>query len=488
MRKEIMRITDLCAEREAGCSLNHVCMQLYEGEVLGIAGLHDAGKTFLFDCIMGERKVKTGRIYINEEVQTWEYGGKKGLFYRIRKKSSLIENCTVLENLFIISKKKRPYWIIRWKKIETLARICLEEFKISVDIHTKISDLSLEQRNEIEILKAYIMGCRLILIDDILSIYGAGDSGRLYELIRQMQAKNVSFLMAGCQMEKIKIFTDRCLYMANGWAVKNVENIKRKQLDESKVMFWGKDARNEHGSDIDMQLQKHKQNKMHAPQIAADVQYGENGKRIRMYRGEILVFLDINHAEALKLMEDLRKKKRENIEIEGKVWKKTSDICVTDFLNTQPLIHSLSLCDNLCLALYSRISCLGFISKKKAAVVERFFLEQYQHQGWKEMNSRYLSFAKKLAVFLERLKLQKWKVMFCFNLENIMTYEVEMMIKEQLLKMTESKRSICIFASSFEHFKDFPDYYLIDTGDGNIERYTYAELKSYLGYKEHKNI
>lgn len=483
MKREILRISDLCAERRNGCCLNHICLHLYEGEVLGIVGLHDAGKSFLFDCIMGRVKIKSGMLFFSEQRKQWDYAQRDTAIYRISEESSLVESCTVLENLLVLRRRKHYFGMISWRKLKMQAEACLREFDIQIKPETPVCELSLEQRNEIELLKAYILGARLILIDDILYIYGPGDHNRLYELISRMQKKGLSFLMSGCQMEKISIFTERCLFMVNGWSVKTVENIRRNKIDEVELMFGGGLSEKKENVHLTGKIEEHRRIHQRTPQtVLADIAYGEK-KHIQIMRGEILVFLDVNHKEEENIKEVLNRNKKISgkIEVDGKIWKKGAELCQADFVNTQPLIGSLNLCDNLCLAMFSRISRFGFISRRKSTVVEKFFLEQYKEQVWTEADESYIPFSKKMAVFLERLKLQKWKLMLCFNLENIMTYELDTMIKEQLLKMTEGKRSICIFASSLEKFKDFPDYYLIAKENGQIGKYTYQELREYLG-------
>lgn len=485
MKKEVLRVVDLCAYRQAGCCLKHIYLNLYEGEVLGIVGLHDAGKTFLLDCIMGERSVTSGTLFFMEEKVGWNQLPRYRDIYRIRKKSSLVESRTVLENLMIIRPGRKNIVWISWNKIRKQAEICIEEFGVDINLDARVRDLTLEKRHEIEILKAYILGCRLILIDDLLALYRSGDYSGLYNLISRLQKKGVSFIMAGCQMDRMQMFTDRCLFMSDGWAVKTVDNIRRKQIDEKQLLFGGKISKNE--TDINFKSEFRCQSDADRVKhriLLAQVQYGtEEIKKYIVNQGEILVYLDIDHKEEIRLRTflDKPKKVRGKIEIDKKLWKGGETICSTDFLKIQPLIESLSLQDNLCLPLYSRISKLGFISRKKTAVVERIFMEQYQEKEWGELNDAYMSFEKELAIFLERLKLQKWKLMFCFNLDNILTWQVESMVKKQLRQMTETRRSICIYASSLEKFKDFPDYYLITEKGGGIGRYTYQELKQYLG-------
>ena len=83
MKTEILRVQNLNMKRSSGCDLKNIYMNLYEGEVLGIVGVHNSGKSFLFDFLTGNQKAESGRISFYEEtkdVKEWTGSGK---LYRI---------------------------------------------------------------------------------------------------------------------------------------------------------------------------------------------------------------------------------------------------------------------------------------------------------------------------------------------------------------------------------------------------------------------
>ena len=477
MRTEVLRIQGLSAGRSSGCDLRNVHLNLYQGEVLGLVGLHDAGKSFLFDCLMGTAMAETGKIFLYEEAcPAAGWHGSERIF-RLQAQPALVATQSVVENVFVIRKRKKRTLVVPWKVLRQEAGALLKEFGIAVDPQSVISDLSLVERHMVEILKAYISGGTLILIDDIMTPYNSGDYEKLYNVIRRFQERGISFIICGCQMEKLQRLTDRCLFMVNGTTVKMVDNIRRKQLDEIQVLMGGTRL---------MGGEKKTERPEQAGQVlltAAGVEMAAKTMMdFQLCEGEIVVMVDFFHQWVPQLVDMVSGKRKHSgtFMLEGKrVRKKSKRIYISDFLESNYMIESLSLRDNLCLAVFHKISTLGFLHPRKARVVERLFKEQYQNTDF-TFQWGSLSFAEKMAVYLERIKLQKWKVMFCTNIENVMSYELEDMISSQLRDMVRGRRTICICASSFEKYSRLADYFLFVTDENKIRKFTYAELCEYF--------
>ena len=65
-REVVLEVKDLCLPKKGGgWLLNHVSFELRRGEILGIYGLMGAGRTEVFECIMGLRPEHTGEILLN---------------------------------------------------------------------------------------------------------------------------------------------------------------------------------------------------------------------------------------------------------------------------------------------------------------------------------------------------------------------------------------------------------------------------------------
>lgn len=505
MRTEVLRIQDLSAERSSGCNLRHIYMNLYQGEVLGLAGLHDAGKSFLFDCLMGTNPASEGKIFLCEEARPAAEWTRSDKIFRIQAQSALVATQSVMENIFVIRKRKRKKWIVPWNVLMQETVSLLLDFGMEIDPKSVVTELSLVECHIVEIIKAYISGGILILIDDIMTPYASGDYDVLYKVIRRFREKGISFIICGCQMEKLQRLTDRCLFMVNGITVKMVDNVRRKQLGEIKVLMGSgirqlrveKVSPSPQGSAESDEVRERTKKEGKVIFSARDIKtVSGKGMDFQIREGEIVVMVDFFGQWVPQMIEMIAGQKlySGSFVLEGKkIKKKSKKVYISDFLESNYMINCLSLRDNLCLAVFNKISTCGFLHPQKARAIERIFKEQYQievsppSQGSMERSEEKfffewgsLSFAEKMAVYLERIKLQKWKVMFCTNIENVMSYELEDMITMQLKDMVRGQRAICICASSFEKYSRLADYFLLVTNEKQIRKFTYDQLCEYL--------
>lgn len=480
MRREVLRVDDLSAKRIHGCNLEHIHMNLYEGEVLGIVGLHNSGKSFFLDCLTGMKHGDSGSIGLYEEmVLAKKWNGSDKIFH-IQNKSALVETLSVTESVFVIRRKKRKNLFVPWKALHLHVVECMREFEIDLDPEKKIYELSLVERHMVEILKGYALGAKLILIDDVLTPYTVIDYSRLDKVIRRFQEKGISFIICGCQLNHLQRLTDRCLFLINGSAVKVIDNIHRKQIDEMKILMGSGAKRLE--TYTKSYRTDRKNTKVLFEMLEKSIEK-EECVPLRIREGEIVVVVDVFQKNSTQMLENFKNGNTEQYILEGvPIKRKDKRVYFADFLNCDYMIDSLTFRDNLCIAAYRRISTLGYLNPVKAKVVEKIFREQYQiNSEHYEFNWRDMSFAEKMAVYLERIKLQRWKLMICTNIENVMSYELESMVKEQLRNMVKGKRAICIFASSFEKYADFADYFLLETGDGIYCKFSCEELYEYFG-------
>lgn len=479
MKTEILRIQNLNMKRSSGCDLKNIYMNLYEGEVLGIVGVHNSGKSFLFDFLTGNQKAESGRISFYEETKDVKEWAGSGKIYRIGQQSSLVEYCSVLENIFVIRRQRQKHLWIPWLAMKKQAECCLEELGVDVSPYDKVYELSCVKRHEVELVKAYAAGAKLILIDDVTVPYTAADYGALYGVIKKLRDKGISFMISGCKLENLQRLADRCLFIVNERAVKVVENVRRKQIDEMQILL-GRPERTMSKVNAGKKGGPGKQ----APFFrAANVRVKNEEWNFQIGCGEIVVFADpfARRAEQLIHMLEGKASYEGSFYLAGKrVKRNCRDIQTASMSEENMIIESLEIRDNLCLSSYQRISRLGFVDPVKARTIERLFLEQYREEDGFCSDGKKLTYAEKMAVYLERLKLQRWKLLVCSNVDNVMSFELEDMMKRQFRKMAEGKRSVCICASSFEKFCDLADYFLVAGDDGKIVRFTYPQLCDYF--------
>jgi len=474
METEILRVQNLSAVRKYGCDLERIYMNLYEGEVLGIVGFHNSGKSFLSDCLCGKAKPGQGRIFFYEEptdASTWKGSDK---IARIWQKSALVDHMSVTENIFVIRKRRQIF--IPWNGIRKETENCLNEFDVSMNPDTKISDLTRIEKHIIELLRAYVTGAKLILIDDIMHSYTEEEYDEICRIIRKMQHKGLSFIISGCHLENMQRLAQRCVFMVNGHIVKMIENMKRKQIDDMRIML---------GDVLREKVRRQLPKKNGSVLFEADRFRVRRNKELsfKLTEGEIGVFFDPFFQSRETLIRAIREgTESETLWIAGKPLKKNkANVVVADFVTDRMVIERLSIRDNLCLSSFPRISRMGFICSRKAETVERLFREEYaaEKMVFGEMTEQ-MDFAQNVAIYLERLKLRKWDVMFCINLENVMDYKIENIILRQFEEMANKGRAICICSSAVGKFSGLADSYYIVLSNGIVQKMSYGEMIKYF--------
>ncbi|TIM48055.1 MAG: sugar ABC transporter ATP-binding protein, partial [Mesorhizobium sp.] len=107
--EEIFRAEDICLPRvTGGLAVDHVSLSLRTGEILGIYGLMGAGRSELFDCIMGRHGHATGAIFIagkkvKERDTTRRIRRGLALIPEDRQREGLVSILSVASNLTLAS-------------------------------------------------------------------------------------------------------------------------------------------------------------------------------------------------------------------------------------------------------------------------------------------------------------------------------------------------------------------------------------------------
>jgi ABC-type sugar transport system ATPase subunit len=103
----------------------------------------------------------------------------------IHQELSALPTLNVVENLYMGRMPTRG-GRVRWKKLDELSRAALAEVGLEVDPHLLMSDLSISQRQLVEIAKALSIRARLIIMDEPNSSLSENETERLFSVIASL--------------------------------------------------------------------------------------------------------------------------------------------------------------------------------------------------------------------------------------------------------------------------------------------------------------
>jgi simple sugar transport system ATP-binding protein len=175
------------------------------GRTHALVGRNGAGKSTLVNILTGLQSPDTGTVWFDgvaappiSERDAWR--SKVACVYQ---KSTIIPELTVAENLFLNRHALGARRLISWSALRREAAALLETWSVDVDATRMAAELTVEQRQLVEIARALSFEARFIILDEPTAQLDSPAINRLFERMRQLQAQGVTFLYISHHLEEI---------------------------------------------------------------------------------------------------------------------------------------------------------------------------------------------------------------------------------------------------------------------------------------------
>lgn len=219
--------------------LEGVNFDTHGGEIHALMGENGAGKSTMMNILTGMHKKDQGTILINGK--EYSYANPKeaeehGVSF-IHQEMNTWPQMTVLENLFIGKEMKNKIGFIRSKEMKTLALETFKELGITMDLDADVQTLSVGQQQMIEIAKALMTDCQVLIMDEPTAALTDREIRMLFKIIQHLKTKEVAIIYISHRMEEIFEISDRITVMRDGMTVDttltketNVDDVVRKMV------------------------------------------------------------------------------------------------------------------------------------------------------------------------------------------------------------------------------------------------------------------
>lgn len=220
----VLEVQDLTLPKKGGgFLLDKVNFGLKKGEILGIYGLLGAGRTEIFECIMGLRPEHSGKIIsegkeisIKNVAQQIDNGF--ALVPEDRQREGLVQTMSIGKNISLSSLKNYVKGCFVNKKMED--ENIEEQIK---DIHIKVADkdlpiLSLSGGNQQKVVigKGILTSPKILLLDEPSRGIDIGAKTEVFDIINQYAEKGLSILVISSELKEIVGIADRVVVLSNG--------------------------------------------------------------------------------------------------------------------------------------------------------------------------------------------------------------------------------------------------------------------------------
>ncbi|HSV31472.1 MAG TPA: sugar ABC transporter ATP-binding protein [Atribacteraceae bacterium] len=216
-------------------ALDNVSIDLKSGEVLGLLGENGAGKSTLIKILSGDFSMDGGEILID---------GAKFVFHSphdsqmqgirvIYQELISMDTLTVAENIFAGMLPRKRSGLVDWGEMNRRSREVLSRLKVDINPKKLVGDLSIHQKQIVEIAKAINKQAKILVMDEPTAALGQNDIRSLFEVIRNLREQGVGIIYISHRLEEVFQITDRVTVLRDG---KKVGTVNTRDTDKNTLI------------------------------------------------------------------------------------------------------------------------------------------------------------------------------------------------------------------------------------------------------------
>ncbi len=203
---------------------DRVSFELRHGEIHALLGENGSGKTTLCKILTGLYWADDGEVLLDGERVTFSSPAEAcevGIFM-VQQHFSLVDRLTVAENVVLGWTRERS---LRYKpkKIETEVAAVSEKYQLRVDPKAYVWQLSVGERQRVEILKALYRQARILIMDEPTTVLTPAECEGLFENLRGMARAGTSVIFISHKLREVAALCDRVTVLRRGRSVGSVD-------------------------------------------------------------------------------------------------------------------------------------------------------------------------------------------------------------------------------------------------------------------------
>ncbi|WP_454853794.1 ABC transporter ATP-binding protein [Rhizobium binxianense] len=192
---------------------NEIDLDIAPGEIHALLGENGAGKSTLVKMLFGVLEPTHGEIlWEGRPVAIASPGDARRLgIGMVFQHFSLFEALTVAENIALSLDDSIPIG-----RIAEEARTLSAAYGLPLDPHAHVADLSVGERQRIEIVRALLQNPKLIILDEPTSVLTPQEADKLFETLFKLKAEGRSVLYISHRLEEVQRICDRATVLRHG--------------------------------------------------------------------------------------------------------------------------------------------------------------------------------------------------------------------------------------------------------------------------------
>lgn len=217
-----------------------ICLNVKKGEILALLGENGSGKTTLMNMLSGIYKPDSGNIFVNgqEVVINSPEDSKRLGIGMVHQHFKLVDVFTAADNIWMGKESSGNFFADfllkanRFKEIEEISK----KFGFEIDSHKKVFNMSVSEKQTLEIIKVLYYGAKIIILDEPTAVLTAQETKKLFDVLRKMKAEGHSIIIITHKLNEVLEVSDRVTVMRKGKYIDTVNTAEATEQSLTDLM------------------------------------------------------------------------------------------------------------------------------------------------------------------------------------------------------------------------------------------------------------
>ena len=215
-------------------ALREVDLDLLAGEVHCLVGENGSGKSTLIKIISGVQPPERGGSIVVEgqpfDRLTPGESTRHGIQV-IYQDLSLFPNLTVAENI-AIGRHLGAIRVVDWRQVRETARAAIAQIGVTLDLDTRVANLSVANRQLVAICRAMAADARLLIMDEPTSSLTRHEVDALLTRVAELKARGITIVFVSHRLKEVMEVADRVTVLRDG---RKVGTYPAAEVDDGKL-------------------------------------------------------------------------------------------------------------------------------------------------------------------------------------------------------------------------------------------------------------
>ena len=216
-----------------------VDLTVYQGEILAILGENGCGKTTLMNMIAGIYYPDAGEIFVDGHPASIQ-SPKDAFRYKIgmiHQHFKLVEVFSAAENIVLGINDGKKYSL---KAVNDKVFALCEKYGFHIDPRKKIYEMSVSEKQTVEILKVLYRGADILILDEPTAVLTPQETEKLFAVLRRMRDDGKSILIITHKLHEVLSLSDRVAVLRKGEHIATVKTAETSEAELTEMMVGKK--------------------------------------------------------------------------------------------------------------------------------------------------------------------------------------------------------------------------------------------------------